>query len=55
VLLEGNRQHLSSARAEHELAATFRPLDQTIAGEAAWYRAHGMLPAARHATAQAIC
>ena len=45
VLLEGNRQHLTSQRAERELGVTFRPLDQTIGDEAAWYRGHGMLPA----------
>jgi nucleoside-diphosphate-sugar epimerase len=44
VLLEGNRQHLSSQRAQHELDVTFRPLAQTIADEATWYRSHGMLP-----------
>jgi nucleoside-diphosphate-sugar epimerase len=44
VLLEGNRQHLSSQRAERELNATFRPLAQTITDEADWYHDHGMLP-----------
>jgi len=44
VLLESNRQHLSSQRAERELGVTFRSLAQTIADEAAWYRNHGMLP-----------
>jgi len=45
VLLEGSRQHLTSRRAERELGVTFRPLSQTIADEAAWYYAHGMLAA----------
>ena len=45
VLLEGSRQRLSSQRAQRELGVTFRPLDQTIADEANWYRGHGMLPA----------
>lgn len=44
VLLESNRQHLTSQRAERELGVTFRPLTQTIADEAAWYRNHDMLP-----------
>lgn len=44
ALLESNRQHLTSQRAERELGVTFRPLAQTIADEAAWYRNHGMLP-----------
>ena len=46
VLLEGNHQHLTSARAEHELAATYRPLAQTITDEATWYRDHRLLPPA---------
>jgi nucleoside-diphosphate-sugar epimerase len=44
VLLESNRQHLTTQRAERELGATFRSLAHTIADEAAWYRNHGMLP-----------
>ncbi len=44
VLLEGDRQHLNSRRAEHQLGVTFRPLAQTIADEASWYRHHGLLP-----------
>jgi hypothetical protein len=43
VLLEGNRQHLTSQRAERELGVTYRPLAETIADEAAWYRSHGIL------------
>jgi hypothetical protein len=42
VMLEGNRQHLTSQRAERDLGVTLRA--QTIADEAAWYRNHGMLP-----------
>jgi dihydroflavonol-4-reductase len=34
---------VSSARAQRELGATFRPLAQTLADEAAWYREHGYL------------
>jgi dihydroflavonol-4-reductase len=34
---------ISSTRAQRELGATFRPLRQTIADEAAWYREHGYL------------
>jgi hypothetical protein len=33
VLLESNRQHLTSQRAERELGVTFRSLAQTIADE----------------------
>jgi nucleoside-diphosphate-sugar epimerase len=45
VLLEGDRQHLTSQRAERELGVTFRPLEQIISDEADWYRSHGMLAA----------
>jgi nucleoside-diphosphate-sugar epimerase len=48
VLLEGNRQRLTSQRAERELGVTFRPLHATVGDEAAWYRAHGTLPASRN-------
>ena len=50
VLLEGGRQHLTSQRAERELGVTFRPLERTLNDEAAWYRAHGMLPMRRDQT-----
>jgi hypothetical protein len=48
VLLEGDHQHLTTRRAERELAVTYRPLAQTIADETAWYRGHGMLPPGQH-------
>jgi len=44
-MLESNRQHLTSQRAERDLGVTLRT--QTIADEAAWYRIHGMLPGRR--------
>lgn len=50
ALVEGSRSRLSSARAERELGARFRPLVQTIHDEAAWYRDRGMLGAARTPT-----
>jgi nucleoside-diphosphate-sugar epimerase len=43
ILLERDRVRLSSARAEHELGVSFRPLEETLAEEAAWYREQGML------------
>ncbi|GAB2884645.1 NAD-dependent epimerase/dehydratase family protein [Streptomyces mayteni] len=43
VLLDGNRTRITSARAERELGVSFRPLAQTFADEAAWYRAAGLL------------
>jgi dihydroflavonol-4-reductase len=46
VLLEGDRARFSSARAVRELGVSFRPLHQTLADEAAWYREQGLLPAA---------
>jgi dihydroflavonol-4-reductase len=45
VLLEGDRRRISSQRAERELGVSFRPLEQTLADEAAWYRERGVLPA----------
>ncbi|MFI5846098.1 NAD-dependent epimerase/dehydratase family protein [Catenuloplanes sp. NPDC051500] len=45
VLVEGHRKRYTSARAEKELGIGFRPLAETIADEAAWYRTRGMLPA----------
>lgn len=44
ALLEGDRLHLTSRRAEHQLGVTFRPLAQIVADEAGWYRHHGLLP-----------
>ncbi|HEX9359773.1 MAG TPA: NAD-dependent epimerase/dehydratase family protein [Streptosporangiaceae bacterium] len=52
ILLEGDRQHLTSQRAGRELGATFRPLAQTITDETAWYRSHSTLPPAPHSPAQ---
>ncbi|MFJ1748728.1 NAD-dependent epimerase/dehydratase family protein [Streptomyces sp. NPDC088116] len=49
VLLEGHHRRVSSARAARELDVTFRPLEQTIADQAAWHRAHGQLPASQAA------
>ncbi|MBO0786854.1 MAG: hypothetical protein J2P33_12360 [Actinobacteria bacterium] len=44
ALLEGNRRRVSSAWAQRELGVTFRPLQETISDEAAWYREQGVLP-----------
>ena len=44
ILLERDRVRLSSARAQRELGISFRPFEQTIADEVAWYRERGMLP-----------
>ncbi|MEV7522459.1 NAD-dependent epimerase/dehydratase family protein [Streptomyces sp. NPDC091371] len=46
TLLEGHHRRVSSARAVSELGATFRPLEQTVADQAAWLRARRELPAA---------
>ncbi|MEV1007064.1 NAD-dependent epimerase/dehydratase family protein [Streptomyces sp. NPDC049881] len=43
VLLDGNRTRISSARVQNELGVTFRPLSETFADEAAYYRATGLL------------
>lgn len=45
TLMEGDKRHVSSARATEELGITFRDLDRTLPDTAAWYRDHGMLPA----------
>ncbi|MGH3915758.1 MAG: NAD-dependent epimerase/dehydratase family protein [Pseudonocardiaceae bacterium] len=45
ALMEGNKRHVSSARATDELGITFRDLERTLPDTAAWYRDHGMLPA----------
>lgn len=44
VLLDGTRTRISSARAERELGVVFRPLEQTLADEAEWFRGAGLLP-----------
>ncbi|AOS65611.1 NAD-dependent epimerase/dehydratase family protein [Actinoalloteichus hymeniacidonis] len=36
---------ITSARAEHELGVRFRPLHETLADTASWYRERGLLPA----------
>ncbi|MFF9052748.1 NAD-dependent epimerase/dehydratase family protein [Streptomyces erythrochromogenes] len=46
TLLEGHHRRVSSARAVRELGLSFRPLEQTVADQAAWHRAQGQLPAA---------
>lgn len=43
ALLDGGRP-ISSERAQRELGVVFRPLEQTMLDEAAWYRKQGMLP-----------
>lgn len=43
TLRDGEARHVSSARAQQRLGVTFRPIEQTVADTAAWYRAHGYL------------
>jgi dihydroflavonol-4-reductase len=43
VLLEANKQHISSLRAQTELGVTFRPIGQTLADEAHWFARHGQI------------
>ncbi|KUN94861.1 NAD-dependent epimerase/dehydratase family protein [Streptomyces caeruleatus] len=47
TLREGHHARFSSLRAARELGATFRPLEQTLADQAAWHRSRGQLPPAR--------
>ena len=44
VLIDMNRQWITSARAQTELGATFRPIDETLRDEAAWFRERGHIP-----------
>jgi hypothetical protein len=39
-----DRQWISSARAQAELGATFRPLDETLRDEVSWFRQHDLIP-----------
>jgi nucleoside-diphosphate-sugar epimerase len=41
--LTGERARISSTRARDELGISFRPLTETLADEAAWYREHDVL------------
>ncbi|MEU2234375.1 NAD-dependent epimerase/dehydratase family protein [Streptomyces vietnamensis] len=45
TLTEGDRARFSSERARRELGVVFRPLEQTLADQAAWHRSHRQLPA----------
>lgn len=42
------RNAISAAKAIAELGATFRPLEQTLRDEIAWFRAHGYTPDPHH-------
>jgi dihydroflavonol-4-reductase len=44
VLIDMDRQWISSARAQAELGVTFRPLDETLRDEASWFRQHDLIP-----------
>ena len=46
VLMEGTHRRVVSARARSELDVVFRPLEQTLADQAAWHRDRGQLAAA---------
>lgn len=43
AMIEGTHRRVSSARAEQELGVAFRPIQQTLEDEAAWYRERGAL------------
>jgi dihydroflavonol-4-reductase len=40
---EKDRSHMNHAKSKRELDVTFRPFDETLADEIAWYRANGYL------------
>jgi nucleoside-diphosphate-sugar epimerase len=41
---ENERSRLNHAKSEQEVGISFRPFDETLADEVAWYRDHGDLP-----------
>jgi len=41
---EREKSHFDSSKAERELGVTFRPVEETLRDELAWYREHGFLP-----------
>lgn len=43
VLIDMDHQWISSARAQAELDVTFRPIEETLGDEAAWFRQHGLM------------
>jgi dihydroflavonol-4-reductase len=45
MLREKDRSHFDSSRTERELGVAFRPVEETLADEIAWYRRNGWLPA----------
>jgi dihydroflavonol-4-reductase len=58
VLVDGDHQRISSARAMTELGVTFRPIIDTLSDEAQWFRGHGRirphLPDPQNAIEQAL-
>ena len=47
---ENERSRFNHAKTERELGVHFRPFDETLADEIAWYREHGDLPPASDVT-----
>jgi dihydroflavonol-4-reductase len=47
MLREAGRTRFDHAKSERELGLEFRPVEETLADEAAWYRNNGWLPPAR--------
>lgn len=45
MLQEADRSRFSDGKSRRELGLTFRPVEETLADEIAWFRANGMLPA----------
>jgi nucleoside-diphosphate-sugar epimerase len=43
---ETDRSHMNHAKSKRDLDISFRPFDETLADEIAWYRAHGYLTTA---------
>jgi dihydroflavonol-4-reductase len=41
---ENERSRMNHAKSEREIGISFRPFEETLADEVAWYRKHGDLP-----------
>lgn len=49
LMQERERSRFDHSKSRTELGLTFRPVEETLADEIAWFRANGLLPATPHA------
>ena len=52
---EGGRSRFDHVKREQELGLQFRPVEETMRDEVAWYRANGWLPTGRRKVSLRIC